>query len=274
MKSLPRLDEDWDRRRVRRPLNPDELKKLLDAAGDRGRKAWYMAAAYAGLRRSEIRKLAWRDVDFENRCIVVRQGKAKREDYLPLHPDLASEFMAIRPDGCKPTQLVFPTAVTDRTRAKDFLRAGIAREEQVLDAEGNPVMVGKRSPRAKTRIVTEDEEGCVIDLHALRTTLGTELARSGVVPQVAQKIMRHSDYNTTLKHYTRLNLIDTAAELEAAIGGAEQRQVKAVLRKTGTDDAVAGEVSIDSATEAVAAQASAETGQDVALAAPIPFSKP
>jgi integrase len=187
MKSLPRLDEDWDRRRVRRPLNPDELKKLLDAAGDRGRKAWYMAAAYAGLRRSEIRKLAWRDVDFENRCIVVRQGKAKREDYLPLHPDLAAELLAIRPDGWKPTQSVFLTAVTDRTRIKDFLRAGIAREEQVLDAEGNPVMVGKRSPKPKTRIVTEDDEGCVIDLHALRTTLGTVLARSGVVPQVAQR---------------------------------------------------------------------------------------
>ncbi len=47
--------------------------------------------------------------------------------------------------------------------------------------------------------------------HALRTTLGTQLARAGVAPQVAQKIMRHSDYTTTLRHYTVLGLHDTSA---------------------------------------------------------------
>ncbi|MBP6473572.1 MAG: tyrosine-type recombinase/integrase, partial [Chloroflexi bacterium] len=63
----------------------------------------------------------------------------------------------------------------------------------------------------KTRIVVEDDEGRAIDLHALRTTLGTQLARAGVTPQVAQRIMRHSDYRTTLKHYTVLGLTDTSA---------------------------------------------------------------
>src|SRR5262245_56057002 len=43
--------------------------------------------------------------------------------------------------------------------------------------------------------------------------LATNLARAGVAPQIAQRIMRHSDYRTTLKHYTVLGLRDTAAAI-------------------------------------------------------------
>lgn len=44
----------------------------------------------------------------------------------------------------------------------------------------------------------------------MRTTLGTKLALNGVAPQLAQRIMRHSDYRTTLAHYTVLGIVDTA----------------------------------------------------------------
>ncbi len=38
-------------------------------------------------------------------------------------------------------------------------------------------MIGKgKHRRPKMRIVVEDDDGKVIDLHALRTTLGTQLA--------------------------------------------------------------------------------------------------
>lgn len=64
-------------------------------------------------------------------------------------------------------------------------------EEVVIDANGEPVMV-KRCDRKKlhrkTRIVTTDDEGREIDLHHLRTTLGTRLARAGMAPQIARKI--------------------------------------------------------------------------------------
>ena len=40
--------------------------------------------------------------------------------------------------------------------------------------------------------------------------LGTNLALLGIAPQIAQKIMRHSDYKTTLAHYTVLRVADTA----------------------------------------------------------------
>ena len=113
-----------------------------------------------------------------------------------------------------PQTEVFPQIVTDVTRRKDFLRAGIAREQVVVGDDGKPVMIGKGEwLRPKTRIVTEDAEGRVIDLHAMRTTLGTMLARQEAKPQVAREIMRHSDYQTTLTHYTMLGLSDTAGAI-------------------------------------------------------------
>lgn len=90
------------------------------------------------------------------------------------------------------------------------------------------------------RIVTEDAEGRSIDLHSLRTTLGTALARAGVAPQAAQRIMRHSDYKTTLKSDTVLGLYDTAAAMDRLPGIAREREAAA---PTGTTDSAAADPS-------------------------------
>jgi integrase len=100
-----------------------------------------------------------------------------------------------------PAARVFPQTVTDVTRRKDFQRAGLP----LVDAEGR-----------------------VLDLHGLRTWLGTGLARAGVAPQIAQRILRHRDYRTTLRHYTVLGLADTAAALQRlpAIGPHQADETK------------------------------------------------
>jgi integrase len=236
--AVPTMDESRDRRRVRRPLTDTEMTQLLTVARERGREAWYLAAALAGLRRGDLERLTWSDINFTDSTLTIRLGKSRRTDTLPMHPQLAQslrEQLAAHP--ALPTARVWSNPVGNATRAKDFLRAGIAREVDVLDADGKPVMIGKgKRARVKTKIVAEDEEGRVIDLHALRTTLGTQLARAGVTPQVAQRIMRHSDYRTTLKHYTVLGLTDTAAAMDRLPGIAPERVAQAA---TGTMDATA-----------------------------------
>ncbi len=233
---VPKLDEQRDRRRVRRPLSDDELARLLDVAEDRGRKAWYLTAVLAGLRKGDLQRLRWCDISFDEQTITISHGKAKRTDVIPMHTQLADELSRRRDDSmATPRAKVFPQTVTDLTRLKDFLRAELAREVVVMGDDGKPVMVGKgKRKRPRTRIVAEDAEGRVIDLHAMRTTLGTNLARAGVAPQIAQRIMRHSDYKTTLKHYTVLGLTDTAKAIGelTSIGRPAGESAKA----TGTDD--------------------------------------
>ena len=229
-----KLDERKDRRRVRRPLTDEELAVLLDTVEPYGRKAWYMTAALAGLRKSDMQRLIWADIDFQANTITIREGKSGRVDIIPMHPQLAEELKRRKEESrALPNAKVFPETVVNLTRQRDFLRAGLAREEVVTDENGEPIMIGKRNPRPKTRIVTYDEEGREIDLHAMRTTLGTNLARAGVAPQLCQKILRHADYKTTLKHYTVLGIADTSK----AINQLPNIQHKYREAATGTCDA-------------------------------------
>ena len=188
LRFLPKQVEDTDRRRERRSLTEEELRRLMAVGEERGRKLWYLMALWAGLRLSELKHITWGDVNLARGVLVVRKGKANRVDEVPLHPDLAAELTRERPRTALPSAKVFPTAVSNTTRRKDFMRAEIPET---------------------------DEDGRYADLHALRSTLGTMLARAGVTPQVAQKVMRHSDYRTTIRFYTKLGLSDTAAAVHA-----------------------------------------------------------
>lgn len=103
LKVVPKLDESGDRRRIRRPLTDDELARLLAVAEERGRKAWYLAAALAGLRKGDLQRLTWANVDFDTGTITIRDGKAKRVDVIPMHSQLAEEL-----DGRRNETLAMP----------------------------------------------------------------------------------------------------------------------------------------------------------------------
>jgi integrase len=207
---LPRFDESRDRRRVRRALTQAELGRLFAVGDEHGRRLWYALAYYAGLRRGELGRVTWGDVDFEGGTIAIRNRKAGRLDMLPLHPELLAELRAAMP-LLAPAALssrIFKVKIHHKTRERDFIRAGIP-----------PI----------------DADGRVADLHALRTTLGTALARDGVPVQLAARAMRHADPRTTQKHYVALGLADVAGAISRLPVVAEP----SVALATGTDSACA-----------------------------------
>ena len=59
-----------------------------------------------------------------------------------------------------------------------------------------------------------DNAGRFLDFHSLRHTFGTNLARAGVAPKVAQELMRHSDVNLTLGIYSHVGISDLAGAVE------------------------------------------------------------
>jgi len=178
---VPKVDETKDQRVKRRALTAEELARLVKASGIRG--PFYLIAALTGLRMKEMGSITWGDINLPEAALLVRAaiGKAKRDDWIALTPEVVAALRAHRPKDADAIDMVFTTLPTTRTLSSDLKAAEI--EEY-------------------------DSAGRRVDRHALRTTTGTLLARAGVMPQETQRQMRHADIKTTLRHYTDLRLSD------------------------------------------------------------------
>lgn len=99
---LTRVNAKVDIRCVRRSLHQEELALLIDAAERRepfreltgeDRSVLYLLAAFTGLRVSELASLTDKSFDFrsdpQTLTVEAACSKHRREDILPLHPQLA-----------------------------------------------------------------------------------------------------------------------------------------------------------------------------------------
>jgi integrase len=157
-------------------------------------------AATTGLRRSELARLAWGDVDLQAAQVRVRASSAKnrREAHLPLPAGTVAALAAL-PGRGTPLAAVFATVPSTKVLRQDLAAAGIDYETP---------------------------EGTA-DFHALRVTYATMLARAGVSLVQAQRLMRHSDPKLTANIYTRLRLDDAheaVARIDLGIGDARAAQ--------------------------------------------------
>ncbi len=204
----------------RRALTEDEITRLLTATMQsekkhhkltgRERALVYRIALETGLRHNEIRTLRRGDLDLENLSVTVRDVNAKnsKTDTLPLRPGLTVALQAYFTD-----HPALPSA-----------QAFINMQPKT----GAPMLKRDLEPAG---IEYENEYGKA-DFHALRHTFCSLLARSGVQPQTAQRLMRHSDINLTMKHYTHILLDDK----RMAVSSLPEINIKEeVAEATGTE---------------------------------------
>lgn len=202
LSGLPLLNEEVDRRRVRRVLSEADFSRLIKVtriapnAGRWGRglsgadrAMLYQVAAYTGLRRAELLTLlsASFDVDSTPPCvrIAAKVEKSRRGAVLPLPPWLAAELREWL-----------------KGRTGRLWRAGAWLDTAAM----------LRRDLARAGIPYIDDQGRAYDFHALRSQYITGLARAGVSLMKAQRLARHSDPKLTAKHYTHLDIEDLAAE--------------------------------------------------------------
>jgi integrase len=151
----------------------------------------YAVLVGTGLRFSELAQLKVGDLHLDARVpgfdVRADIDKAGRPRYLPLKSDLVDLLRRVTA-GRKPSELVFqiPYSLIQRFNA-DLARAGIPKV---------------------------DDRGYRADIHSLRKTFGTWLAKAGVHPKVTQELMRHSDIKITMDLYTDPALLD----LSGAVG--------------------------------------------------------
>lgn len=176
--SIDTVDESADIRRARRALSAEEVDALLNAKGmTDSHKLVYRVVLATGLRRQELKDLIWDDLHLDSITPYValraKATKARRNDTLPLHPEIATSLKASRGD-CGEADRVFHDVPS------------IAEHRAYLDA---------------AEIAWTDELGRRADFHALRGTFGTMLATSGASPNETKELMRHTEMRLTQKHY-------------------------------------------------------------------------
>lgn len=160
-----------------------------------------------GIRYGEARQLRWGDVDLQRKLLVVRaeSAKSRKQRIIPLRDDLVETLKSLRV-----------------VHEEVYGRLPTVNCHVFLSPEGVPWPVPSTNPARilyrvfeRAGIPRTDLQGFKLDLHALRTTCASRMARSGVPLVMAQRILGHSSIELTAKAYTHLDVED----LRAAVNG-------------------------------------------------------
>ncbi|BBO92069.1 tyrosine-type recombinase/integrase [Desulfosarcina ovata] len=175
-------------------LSPDQLKKLLEVIEmDTHKQAGpiMLMALYTGMRRGELFKLEWRDIDFERGFIKIRDPKGVVDQTIPLN-DAAAAVLNNHPK-MKGSPFVFPGR---GGRQRTDINKAVAK---IKKAAGLP-----SSFRA---------------LHGLRHVYASMLASSGQVDlYTLQKLMTHKSPLMTQRYaHLRDEALKSASQLAGDI---------------------------------------------------------
>jgi integrase len=183
LRHVTRIESSADPTFKRRALTDEEARRLLAVSG--ARATVYLTAIKTGLRRGELEKLEWRDVQLDGepflnvRAATTKNGKAAP---IPIDGELSATLSGLRGDRVQASDKVF---------------------------ESLPRIALFRADLAKAEILSVSPSGERVDFHALRMTFQMRLTLNGVSPRVVMEAMRHSDMKLTAKTYTDAGMLPT-----------------------------------------------------------------
>jgi site-specific recombinase XerD len=196
--TLKREDLEFGVPRMRAPqklpeiLSREEIERLFEAANLPKHRALLMTAYGAGLRVSELCALKISDLDSQRMTIRVEQGKGQKDRYSLLSPRLLKELR------CYWRQ--------ERSRVWLFPAT------QLPDWPLHPHSAQKIYYRARDRAGITKRCG----IHGLRHAFATHLLESGTDVHTIQRLMGHSDIQTTMRyfHLARQKIAATPSPLD------------------------------------------------------------
>lgn len=217
IKPLPSNEKTLKHRR--RALSEDEIQRLISAAQDEDRRAkaegirdvsqapFWLATLATGARYGELRTLRWGAVDFESNMIQIRgeTSKSAKSRGIPMGDELRRALVALL-----------------REHAAFLSRDVLAADHVFLAPRGSPWLAcSNNANRALLRLLEAagiprfDEAGRKIDVHGLRHTFCTRLARTGASLLHAQMLMGHADVRLTSRTYAHLEAEQTRGAIDA-----------------------------------------------------------
>ena len=205
LKPIRKLNQELDRRKIRRAMTAEEVERFLHATATRKcrkkEKAKEQVLIYrlllgTGLRSTELSLLTPNQIDFEHCRLTIEAAKTKNKkaDMLPMRSDLVQSL-------------------------KDWVEThGIQSTERIFHYNRDSIRRSFYGDLKAAGIERKDPDGRSIDVHSLRKTFGTMLARAGVPLTTTQRLMRHSTPLLTAKLYIDVEGVDMMQALEKLKG--------------------------------------------------------
>jgi integrase len=233
----------------------DETRRRLEVLGWE-RALVYKCLVLTGLRKGELASLTVGQLDLDAvppyLVLDAADEKNREGSTIPLRADLVAdlrEWLAHRLQTLQDSARNAPAVPFDLEAGRDDARgSGPTSIPSRLPADAPLFSIPAGLLRILNRDLTaagipkRDERGRTVDVHAMRTTFGTLLSKSGVAPRTAQEAMRHSKLDLTMGVYTDPKLLDVAGAVESLPAlpiGPENGQSDSaafVAKATGTDD--------------------------------------
>lgn len=194
---------EYSHHRTPRVLSPDEVARLIEAAGTLQTRAILMALYSTGMRRSELVRLRVEDIDSERMVIHIHKGKGGKDRDVSLCPRLLETLREYR-RWKKPKTWLFP----GQPRADGKHLTDKAVWHVCNDAARHAGIKKRVSP------------------HMLRHSFATHLLEDGADLATIQVLLGHADLEATsiYLHLSRRHLEKTVNPLEhLPISGTSER---------------------------------------------------
>jgi len=198
---------EGDKQFHREPLTPTEVERLLVVAKDEDTEAygWIVCALSTGLRRGDVCRLKWENVDLGRNTLCVQTSKTKVDLYLPILKLFRSvlEDRKATADGKSP--YVFPEA----ERLMGNLRGQeVTRRVKRLFALALGAQDGARRQECRRIAEVTRQKRTVgmmsaskYDFHALRTTFVTLAISAGIGIEKLKALTGHATVDVAMRQY-------------------------------------------------------------------------
>ena len=193
----------FPRQEKRLPVVPSvrELKALFSAVQNLKHRTVLMTMYAAGLRISEAMNLQISDIDSDRMLVLIRQGKGKRDRYVPLSSTLLNILREYW-KAYRPTFWLFPGISSDQPLS-------VSSVQKVCS-------IAQRKARLSKRVTT----------HTMRHCFATHLLEAGVDLRTIQLLLGHQSLSTTAVylHVATRALKSTEGPLDLLRGATEARE--------------------------------------------------
>ena len=218
----------WEKKQIkRRFLTVEEQNIFLKAVESNWYKEMFYTMFLTGMRIGEIGGLKWCDVDFENKCIHIRQSLSCNYEkgikkLLLTTPKTFNSYRTIPFMGETEEILLFQKEKQRQLRKKlgqRYRNTGEFSDLVFVTSMGSPVsryhaekecrkVVDVINEMEAVNSVKEKREPIVFERvypHAIRHTFCSRCFENDMNPKVVQNLMGHQHYSTTIEIYTHVS---------------------------------------------------------------------